>query len=409
MKKNVFYNTFGNIFYSFCQWLLSIVVVRLAGYESAGILSLAMTTSSSFSAISHFSMRNYQISDSKGEFEQGQYVSSRIITCLAALVCCVVSAVPGNSSYQVFCIFAFMLVRVAEGLVDVLHGIDQKHDKYGYICASYVSRGIFTILSFVLGLMFTHNMAVSLLIMAVLNLLVAILYDVRMTFVLEKIVIKLRDKRVVALLKKCLPLVIISFLLSLENLIPKYFLKVIEGEESLGIYSSMASPTLVVQVFATVAFAPFVPKMAELLKNKEYDGFLKILRLAYVALGVLAVGVIVAASIFGKPVLKILFGESILESYNLFIPIIWCTILLAYVWVFQAVVVTLRKLNILLIGMAVDFIILCCITKPCIYQLGTNGTSIAQIVVMGAMVPFMIILGEADIFKRKKRNNTIEG
>ena len=130
--KNIFYNTFGNIFYSFCQWLITIVVVYLENYEfgAAGILSLAMTTSSSFSAISLFSMRNYQISDSKGEFTQSQYVSSRIITCAAALIACIIYAIPGNNAFQVLCIAAFMLVRIAEGFADVLFGVDQLHNRY---------------------------------------------------------------------------------------------------------------------------------------------------------------------------------------------------------------------------------------------------------------------------------------
>lgn len=63
IKKNVIWNTCGSVFYSLCQWLLTAIVIRGASYEAGGVLSLAMTTSSSFSAISLFSMRNYQVSD----------------------------------------------------------------------------------------------------------------------------------------------------------------------------------------------------------------------------------------------------------------------------------------------------------------------------------------------------------
>ena len=59
MKKNIAWNTFGSIFYCVCQWLITVLVVWLDSYSAAGNLSLAMTTSSSFSAISLFSMRNY--------------------------------------------------------------------------------------------------------------------------------------------------------------------------------------------------------------------------------------------------------------------------------------------------------------------------------------------------------------
>ena len=401
--KNVFYNTFGNIFYSFCQWLITIVVVYLENYEfgAAGILSLAMTTSSSFSAISLFSMRNYQISDSKGEFTQSQYVSSRIITCAAALIACIIYAIPGNNVFQVLCIAAFMLVRIAESSADVLFGVDQLHDRYGLICLSCTLRGIATVGSFVVMMRMTQNLVITLFTMAVLNLLIVLVLDVRMTFKLEKITIKIRDKAILKLFKQCLPLVAFTFLLSMVNLVPKQVLNMLQGEDSLGVYSSMASPTLVVQVFASVAFAPFIPKIADLLENKDYDKFLKILRFTYLGLVVLAGIVIAGASLLGKPVLFFLFKEAILDYYDLFIPIVWCTILLSGVWVLNAIVVTVRRLKLLLIGMAADFVILCLITYPCINIYGQNGTSYAQIIALGLLLPFMAGICEYDIHKRK--------
>lgn len=402
--KNVFYNTFGNIFYSFCQWLITIVVVYLENYEfgAAGILSLAMTTSSSFSAISLFSMRNYQISDTKGEFTQGQYVSSRIITCAAALVACIIYAIPGNNLFQILCIAAFMLVRIAESFADVLFGVDQMHDRYGLICLSCTLRGIMTAGSFIVVMRMTHNLVLTLFTMAVLNLLIVVIIDVRMTFKLEKIIIKLKDKLLIKLFKQCLPLVVFTFLLSLVNLIPKQVLNMVQGEDALGVYSSIASPTLVVQVFASVAFAPFIPKLAQLLEQKEYDKFLKIQRFTYIGLAVLAGVVLAGAALLGRPALFLLFKEDILEYYDLFIPIVCCTILLAGVWVIDAIVVTVRRLKILLIGMAVDFVILCLITYPCITIYGQNGTSYAQIIALGLLLPFMAGICEFDIQKRKK-------
>lgn len=403
--KNVFYNTFGNIFYSACQWLITILVVYLENYEfgAAGILSLAMTTSSSFAAISLFSMRNYQISDTKKEFSQGQYVSSRIITCAVALIACVVYAIPGNNLFQVLCIAAFMLVRIAESFADVLFGVDQLHDRYGLICLSCTLRGLMTVGSFVVMMRMTHNLLITLFAMAVLNLVVVALFDFRLTFKLEKITVKLRDKELLKLLKQCLPIVAFSFLLSFVNLIPKQVLSFVQGEDSLGVYSSMASPTLVVQVFASVAFAPFIPKLAQMLEKKDYNKFLKIMRLTYLGLAVLAAAALIGAALLGRPVLFFLFKEGILEHYDLFMPIIWCTILLSGVWVLNAIVVTLRKLKLLLFGMAADFVILCLITYPCITAYGQNGTSYAQIIALGLMLPFMIWICESDVLRRKKQ------
>ena len=181
MKKNVMWNTIGSIFYCFCQLLITVVVVHLDSYETAGYLSLAMTSSSSFSAIALFSMRNFQVSDVKGEYNDGVYVGSRIITSILAFTCCSVTGFWGNSIYQGLCISAFMLIRVAEALVDVMHGIDQKYDRYDYIGKSYILRGIGTIVVFVVGMLMVKNLAITLYIMAFINLLIAFGFDWRLT------------------------------------------------------------------------------------------------------------------------------------------------------------------------------------------------------------------------------------
>ena len=61
LAKEMMWNSIGNLVYCICQWVITILTVRLCSYEMAGYLSLAMSTSSTFSTISLFSMRNYQV------------------------------------------------------------------------------------------------------------------------------------------------------------------------------------------------------------------------------------------------------------------------------------------------------------------------------------------------------------
>lgn len=43
LKANMLWNSFGSLFYSGCQWLVTVMVVRLStSYEAAGILAVAM-------------------------------------------------------------------------------------------------------------------------------------------------------------------------------------------------------------------------------------------------------------------------------------------------------------------------------------------------------------------------------
>ncbi len=402
MKKNIAWNTFGSVMYSACQWLITILVVHISSYEAAGYLSLAMTTSSSFSAISLFSMRNFQVSDVKGEYSRHVYVGSRITTCIIAFLTCAISSIFGNSIYQMLCIDAFMLVRVAEAMVDVLHGENQKFDRYDYIGKSYIIRGILTILSFVTGLLLTDNLMITLFLMAVCNLAVAFLYDWVHTNGLEIIKPIVWSDEVRELLKRCIPIVIFSFLLSLENLIPKNVLKDVMGTEQLGIYSTIASPTLVVQVFASVAFNPFLPAFSTVYLEKDYERFLKMLRKVYVALLGLCLIVTIGALLLGKIGLTILLGEKILKYYSLFMPIVWVTILTAIIWIISALIIAIRQIKWLLVGMIADFVLCVAIVRPCIEYFGKNGVSVVQLIVYSLYIIFMICVCEITLFMDKK-------
>ena len=89
MRKNVIWNSTGTILYFFCQWLLTILLVKLTGndFATTGYLTLAMTMSSSYSTIALFNMRSFQVSDIKKEFQDATYMGSRIITSVLAFLC----------------------------------------------------------------------------------------------------------------------------------------------------------------------------------------------------------------------------------------------------------------------------------------------------------------------------------
>lgn len=405
MKKNILWNTFGSVFYSGCQWVITVIIVHMATFEDAGFLSLAMTTSSSFSAISLFSMRNYQVSDVNGKYQTKHYLGSRIVTCLIAFVTCAIYSGITNSWYQALCIDAFMLIRVAEATTDVLHGENQKFEKYDYIGKSYILRGIATIVFFVGGLAFSKDLLVSLFVIAIANLVIAFAYDAIHTGKLENIKPEVISSKVFNLLKECLPIVVFTFLLSLENLIPKQVLQQLNGTDELGIYSTIASPTLVVQVFASVAFNPFLPGMSKLYVDGDYKAFRKLLHKVFLAFVGMCVVVTLGAALLGKPGLWLLFGKDILKYYELFMPIVWCTILTAIIWIMSAIMVAMRKIGWMLVGMIIDFGLCLLVVNPFVTEFGKNGVSFTQILVYGIYILFMITVCEMTVFRKMKRED----
>lgn len=390
MKKNVAWNVAGSFFYTISQWIITILIVYLGSYEQAGYLSLAMATTSSFAVISLFNVRGYQISDVNHEFSTGIYVGARVISCVASFIACCLYTILKNDIYISVCIGAFMLVRIAEAVVDVMHGIDQMNDRYDIIGKSYIIRGLLTCIPFFITYLISHDLAVTLLVIACLNLLSAFIFDVRISKKIEIYKVVLVDKKVIQLFKACIPMVIFSFALNLVCLITKEYLEQIQGAEVLGIYSSMASPTLVVQVFASVVFNPFIPKVAELYQNKKKTEIKKMMKAVYCALIGLACFSFGIGMMVGKFGLRLLYGESILEYYYLFAPIIGCTVGLSCVWTLSSIMIAMRRIYHLMSGMCSAFGVCLICYKPIINRFAANGVSYTQILVYILFFIFMI-------------------
>ena len=399
MKKDIAWNTFGNIFYGFCTWVITILVVRMGSFTDAGYLSLAMTTSSTYNAIALFAMRNYQITDSGHLYSDGEYVSSRIISCLAAYVFLAVAAVFSGSMYQAICIIAFMPVRLSEAYSDVFHGIDQMHDRYDLIGKSFTMRGIAVIVIFIAGMAVTGNLALTLGLISIATFAISILWDKRLTSKITTIEMRLKDSKILKLYLSCLPLMLFTFFMGMQMMYAKAVLSEVVGVTRQGIYASISNPTYAIQVMGAALFAPFLPVLAEYLKERDIQGFNRGVRKVTGILVVFSALVLVAASLLGRWVLGIFFGKEILDYYELFIPVVIVIIINTFVYWFQGVLVALRKNVLLAVGMIVDFMLFVILIRPAIEIFGMNGASYAQILSLGLYLLFEII---ATAFNGKK-------
>ena len=72
LKQKMFLNTVGTVVLLFAQWLISVLIVRMGGYDDAGTFSLAMSVSNIFAFLANYGIRNYQVADSRNRFTQQQ-------------------------------------------------------------------------------------------------------------------------------------------------------------------------------------------------------------------------------------------------------------------------------------------------------------------------------------------------
>lgn len=333
LQQNMLYNTIGSLVYYCSQWLMTIVIVRLSGFTDAGRLSVAISVTAVASIIGLFNIRSFQVSDLENKYTDYEYLRARWYTNIMSIfVCVVIILYFGYSFEQVIIILAFMGFKVVEQTADVYYGVDQKKERMDFVGISMMIRGIGSLVLFCVGFQVTGSLFASIIGMSIFSLLVVLCYDKRVTGICvekEKRNGKELRKQVKSMLITCFPLAVVAFLNNFSVTVPRLYLEQYFGDEILGFYSSVASPTVIIQLAATTLFAPMIPPLALEFKTGNKKKFLDGLKKFLLLLAVITVVALIGSKLFARWGLVLLFGEKIEPYVYLFIPIIVISILIA--------------------------------------------------------------------------------
>lgn len=391
IKSNMLWNICGSMFFIGAQWLITVLVVHLADFEQAGYLSLGISLSNIFATIVYFYIRSYQVSDSKGEFTDSDYVSQRwAMTFLAFVLGTVFILVNRYESSVTFFLILFLIYRISEPNADVYHGIDQKHWRLDIAGKSFIFRGLITIVAFIVMELITHDLAMTSMVMAIGVWAVVFLYDIPKAKKLSGYKLSWNREPVIAMTKTCFPLFLYYLFLNMVMPVPRYFLERMESSTVLGYYSSVAVPASMIPMLSSYIFNPFIGLFTEYAekgdKKKFYSLFWKIFAVV-VGITVLAM---IGSLILGEWVLTLVFTEEIRPYAYLLIPTVGMCGIFSLVQYMGMLLTVLRDKKAVMYGAAVAAAIVTISSYPAIKILGVDGINMA--IAVGCTVA-MIYLG----------------
>lgn len=392
LKQNMFWNSFGSLVYLGCQWLITVLVVRLTnGYDVAGMLSLAMSVYNMFSSLALYRMYTYQVSDVKHENSVGEYFAFRILTCSIALVCIAVYSIATCEPAALPAIIAYAAYKIASLLIDVLHGLDQQFRRMDLVGKSLTMQGVVSLLIFCIAQVLTSNLVVTLIAMTVAIIAIGLLYDLPQSTHFEPLKIGISRKKAWHLLSYCFPIVVAAVACGAAPSLPKQILSSMEGTTALGIYASVAAPVTIIQMGASYIYNPLLSYFSEAYAKKDMHHLF--LLLVKASLGIAALGIVAAVALefLGEPILTLMYGSGIAPYTYLLIPAIICSMITAYVWFLNDVLVALRKFR----GSFIGNVCAAALSVPAAFAFiplfGMNGVSFANIVAYAISALIMII------------------
>ncbi|MCR5469164.1 MAG: oligosaccharide flippase family protein [Lachnospiraceae bacterium] len=395
--QNIFFNTFGSVFYYGCQWLITVLVVRIAGYDEGGNYNLAMTFTAWLGVFALYNTRQFQVSDVTGDYLNKTYINSRLISSGIAIAACLI-ALPFNhySSYKFLIILMYMVFKIGEAFVDVFHGIDQKAGRMDLVCYSFMARGVLMLVSFCGVLYLTKNQVYAVLAMVITTFAVIFAFDIPMANRFRDRAEEAKAYREVGkdqlknLMIVLLPLVIVGVTNNLSITLPKYFLERFLGSEALGYYSSVATPSTVVQLAASTVFVPLLTPLAGKVHALDWDGFYGILKKVSIAFAGAFVVAIVGAYLLGDWFLKLLFPG--IDAYTyLFVPVVASALLISVNASLFSVCTVLRELKGQVVVGVVGLLVSMATSIFFIPSIGMDGVLVSLYISLGVQIIIELI------------------
>ena len=250
LRANMIWNSAGSFISLICQWLITVLVVKLSNsFEAAGVLSICMAIANIFTPIAQFKVRVFQVSDIKDEYSASEYTAFRILTILVALVGSCGYAIATESPATVPAIMLYVVYKLIDSFIDVLHGIDQKNMRMDICGKSMAVRGVLSLLFFCVTMATTKSLSLSIAAMC-LSTVPVIPYDWKMAKQYERLLPAISAGRAAELAKNCLPAVLGTACCTAVVSVARQILGDISGAEALGIYASVCTPVVIVQAGA---------------------------------------------------------------------------------------------------------------------------------------------------------------
>lgn len=383
------WNSLGSIAGLGCQWLITILIVRIAnGYEAAGVYSLSVSVYGIFAPIAQYRMYTYQVSDTNKENSTGEYIGFRILTSFGALLICMLYSFISCPAETWLAILLYGLYKTVSLVIDVLHGCDQIHHRLDLVGKSLMAQGALSLLAFVATFGLTDCLELALVSMTLAVAIVGFVYDRPRTSKFESTRPVFVKQKCLFLLRRCASIVVAGIAVSASTSIPRQYMSILFGSAALGAYSSVAAPVTIIQMGVSYIYNPLLSYFSEYYAKQDYRSFKKLL--AKAAGAMVAVGAVcsIGVEVAGEPILVLMFGESITDHIYLMQPLVALAIITGGMWFSNDLLIALRNFKAAFIGSLISLIVSISSVAPLMAVFGLNGATFACILSAAASTTF---------------------
>ena len=393
LVNNIVYSSAGSIVYTFCQWLLTVIIIRICGYVDSGYYALAITITNVFYSISLWGVRSFQIADVDDKYNYSDYFYNRILTSLISiLLFSTFILINSYTTEKAIIIIFYMIYKIVDSFYDFYDAICQKNMRMDIVSISMITRSILSIVVFTVICFKFKSVLFAIISMIIVSIMFLYFYNYHFCKKNLQLNYELDKKKVFQLLIVCLPLMLSGFIISFNLMIPKYIFEKMSGSELLGIYTTVTSPALIVQLTAQTVLAPLLPMLANYFSKKAYRDFNNIIKKFLLLSFIILIIAFVGIGLFGNWAIGFIYGANLCKyTYLLYLSAL-SSFFTIVSWLISYILLLVNRIKIQLLASSISAVVCFVVAYPCIKLLGLNGISTSIIISQICLLSIMILI-----------------
>lgn len=315
-RDAIIWNMIGSMIMAFQSVIMLMILTRTLGLLDAGVFTIAYANANLFLTIGKYGMRNFQVSDVKGQFDFEVYKKSRLITSILMMVVSGIYVVyAGNKNgytLQKSMIIIWMCIfKMVDAVEDVYHGFLQQKGRLDIAGKAMTIRLVITITVFAIIVIISNDLLFALIISTVATMALMI-YLTQCSYKTVRVgEHKNGGSNVWKLLRLSFPLFLGSFLAFYIGNAPKYAIDSILSDELQACYGFIAMPVFVIGLLNNFIFNPMIHKLSVIWEQRKMGQFYRIVAEQIGVIVGITIVCIAGGGLVGTPVLSVLYNTDL--------------------------------------------------------------------------------------------------
>lgn len=365
VRSNFVWSLAGNVLYALSQLGVLVLLAKLCSQETVGMYQFGIAVTSPIFLFAGLQLRRLQATDANDEFQFGHYLALQLAACAVAMLACWGAgwfSEDHAASLAVILLVGFS--KAIETLSNTFYGLFQQRERLDRISKSMVLQSVLSAAGLCGGVVLTGDIVWACAWSAIARLVSVVVYDVPSVLWLAGGETK-KDRRPSAIGHRpsaCLPLWergplwrlamlgvplgVTGMLVSLNTNFPRYFVEQFGGKAELGIFGALCAPLYAMHTLTKSLESSASARLARLHASGDVRGFRRLLGQLMVTHTAVALAGVVAAWLFGRPLLTLLFNADYAAHADVFVAIMWATLVATSAGVMMTALIAARFIQI---------------------------------------------------------------